>query len=66
MPLEVQAHEEIDRQLTACGWAVQNYAALNLAAAPGIAVREFPPSGSGGWLSLPEWTGGQDGIKFQN
>jgi type I restriction enzyme R subunit len=42
MPLEAEAREEIDRQLAACGWAVQDYAALNLAAAPGIAVREFP------------------------
>ena len=42
MPLEAEARQEIDRQLAACGWAVQDYSALNLAAAPGIAVREFP------------------------
>jgi hypothetical protein len=33
MPLEAEAREEIDRQLAACGRVVQDYAALNLAAA---------------------------------
>ncbi|RME76538.1 MAG: hypothetical protein D6784_05615 [Chloroflexi bacterium] len=39
---EQQAREQIDRQLTACGWVVQDRAALNLYASRGVAVREFP------------------------
>ena len=42
MPLEAEARQTIDRQLGACGWTLQDYKSLNLAAAPGIAVREFP------------------------
>ncbi len=41
MEPEQKARAEIDRQLAACGWLVQNYKAMNLAAGPGIAVREF-------------------------
>lgn len=39
---EEGASEEIDDQLEAAGWLVQDRKAINLAAAPGIAVREFP------------------------
>jgi type I restriction enzyme R subunit len=45
---EAQARIEIDRQLEAAGWVVQDYRAMNLAATapggrvPGVAVREFP------------------------
>ena len=42
---EVQAREEIDRQLTDAGWIVQDRAAANLSAGPGVAVREFPLKG---------------------
>jgi hypothetical protein len=42
MTPEQKARQEIDRLLADCGWLVQDYKALNLAAAPGIAVREFP------------------------
>ncbi|HKQ50448.1 MAG TPA: DEAD/DEAH box helicase family protein [Phycisphaerae bacterium] len=44
MPLtpEDQAREIIDRQLAASGWVVQNYREMNISAAPGVAVREFP------------------------
>ncbi|MPY92926.1 MAG: hypothetical protein GEV08_07620 [Acidimicrobiia bacterium] len=38
---EARARVEIDRQLVACGWAVQDRTALNLYAAQGVAVREF-------------------------
>ena len=38
---EARARVEIDRQLAAAGWKVQSQKALNLAAAPGVAVREF-------------------------
>lgn len=39
---EAKARINIDRQLTATGWVVQNYRSMNLHAAPGVAVREFP------------------------
>jgi type I restriction enzyme R subunit len=39
---EQKARLEIDRQLAAAGWIVQDHKAMNLAAGPGIAVREFP------------------------
>ncbi|HTP26595.1 MAG TPA: hypothetical protein VMK12_13200, partial [Anaeromyxobacteraceae bacterium] len=38
---EAKARVEIDRMLAAAGWAIQNYAAVNLSAARGVAVREF-------------------------
>jgi type I restriction enzyme R subunit len=39
---EARARQNIDAQLSACGWAVQNRAAMNLYAGRGVAVREFP------------------------
>ena len=39
-PPEQQARREIDRQLTAAGWLVQNRDRMNLHAAPGIALCE--------------------------
>lgn len=43
---EQRARQEIDKLLKAAGWAVQDYKAMNLAAARGVAVREFPtPTG---------------------
>lgn len=38
---EARARIEIDKQLTACGWVVQDYQKINLGAGPGVAVREF-------------------------
>jgi type I restriction enzyme R subunit len=38
---EDKARVEIDRMLEAAGWVVQDYSAVNLAAGPGVAVREF-------------------------
>ncbi len=38
---EARARVEIDRQLAACGWLVQDHKAMNLYAAQGVAVREF-------------------------
>lgn len=35
------ARDKIDAQLIAAGWLVQSKAAMNLAAGPGIAVREY-------------------------
>ena len=42
---EARARREIDKQLEACGWVVQSMKELNLYAAPGVAVREFPMTG---------------------
>ena len=39
---EELARVEIDRQLAACGWIVQDYKAMNIMAGSGVAVREFP------------------------
>ena len=39
---EQQARANIDRLLAQAGWAVQDLAALNVHAARGVAVREFP------------------------
>lgn len=38
---EQLARDEIDRQLIACGWIIQNKKTFNLAAGVGIAIREF-------------------------
>ena len=35
------ARDNIDKQLTACGWIIQNKSTLNLSAGVGIAVREY-------------------------
>ena len=50
---EARARVEIDRMLAAAGWAVQDARAVNLAAARGVAVREFvmkPPHGRADYL----------------
>ena len=39
---EEKARLEIDRQLAACGWLVQDFKAMNISAAAGVAVREYP------------------------
>lgn len=42
MTPEAQARETIDKMLSAAGWAVQDRGELNLGAARGVAVREYP------------------------
>jgi len=39
---EELARQDIDRQLAQCGWQVQSRNEMNIFAAPGVAVREFP------------------------
>lgn len=39
---EDQARENIDRQLSACGWVVQDRKNTDLGAGVGVAIREFP------------------------
>ncbi len=45
MTPEQEARIQIDRQLQLSGWAVQDYASVNLGASLGVAVREFPVKG---------------------
>jgi len=42
MTPEAQAREQIDAQLLACGWVVQDYKAVDFSAGRGIALREVP------------------------
>ncbi|MHA1920971.1 MAG: hypothetical protein ACTSWX_14580 [Promethearchaeota archaeon] len=39
---EQKARKKIDKQLKAADWVIQDYKKINLGAAPGVAVREFP------------------------
>lgn len=50
---EAKARIEIDKMLSAAGWTVQDYKAVNLGASRGVAVREFvmaPGHGSADYL----------------
>lgn len=42
MTPEAKARIEIDTRLTNAGWVVQDFKQLNLGAALGVAVREYP------------------------
>jgi type I restriction enzyme R subunit len=51
MTPEQKARQEIDRQLEQCGWQVQDYRQMNIVAAQGVAVREYPlATGSADYL----------------
>ncbi len=39
---EQAARQEIDRQLTECGWLIQDFRQIHISAGLGVAVREFP------------------------
>ena len=39
---EDSARDQIDQQLIAAGWVIQDTKVMNLTAGPGVAVREFP------------------------
>ncbi|MBL8444960.1 MAG: hypothetical protein JNK52_13005 [Zoogloeaceae bacterium] len=45
MSLEAQARLKIDDKLVQAGWAIQDMKQLNLSAAMGVAVREYPTDG---------------------
>ena len=49
---ESLARKTIDQKLTAAGWIVQDFKALNLGAGPGVAVREFQTASAGRILPL--------------
>ncbi len=42
MTPEQRSRQEIDRQLEQCGWVVQSFRDMNISAALGVAVRQFP------------------------
>ena len=42
MTPEAKARQEIDAQLTACGWVVQDFKTVDFSAGRGIALREVP------------------------
>jgi len=42
MTPEQEARQDIDKQLEAAGWTLQDYKQLNLGASLGVAIREFP------------------------
>ena len=42
MTPEDQARQQVDQQLEACGWTIQDRKEMNIYAALGVAVREFP------------------------
>lgn len=42
MTPEEKARQEIDHQLTLCGWVIQDRADMNISAGRGVAIREFP------------------------
>ena len=42
MTPEAEARQHIDHKLTQAGWVIQDRKQLNLGAAPGVAVREYP------------------------
>jgi len=42
MTPEAEARQQIDSQLVAAGWAVQDRKTINFNAGPGIAIREYP------------------------
>jgi type I restriction enzyme R subunit len=55
MTPEEKARLEIDRQLTRCGWDVQDFKQINITAATGVAVRAFPlKTGSADYLLYVE------------
>lgn len=52
---EVQARRNIDRQLEAAGWIIQDYREIAPVIAPGVAVREFPlPTGFADYMLYVE------------
>jgi type I restriction enzyme R subunit len=42
MTPEQKARQQIDAQLSACGWVVQDFKAVDFSAGRGIALREVP------------------------
>ena len=47
LPPKALARQEIDRQLAEAGWVVQDYGAMNIHAAEGVATRFEGPTSQG-------------------
>ena len=56
---EEEAREHIDAALRLAGWAIQDRQAVNLAAGPGVAVREFPLKAGHGFADYLLYVGGK-------
>jgi hypothetical protein len=56
---EAEARRNIDRQLEAAGWVVQDVGELNLGAGRGVAVREFPLTRGHGFADYLLYVEGQ-------
>jgi len=56
---EAAARIQIDAALAAAGWAVQDSAAANPFAAPGVAIREFPLKRGHGFADYLLYVGGK-------
>ena len=50
---EQLAREEIDEQLEACGWVIQDFTSMNIHAGRGVAVREYPLKWTEGGKTRP-------------
>ena len=62
---EQQARAEIDRLLQAAGWAVQSADAVNLHAARGVALREFPLESGHGYADYLLYVDGKLDKNYQ-
>ncbi|MBI5284322.1 MAG: DEAD/DEAH box helicase family protein [Chloroflexi bacterium] len=56
---EQEARQQIDAALELAGWRVQDRDAVNLAAGPGVAVREFPLKGGHGFADYLLYVAGK-------
>lgn len=56
---EARARQDIDAQLAAAGWVVQSMSELNVHAARGIAIREFPLKSGHGYADYLLYVDGQ-------
>jgi type I restriction enzyme R subunit len=56
---EAQARKVIDEALTTSGWVVQDFDEMNLAAAKGVAVREYPMAKGHGFADYLLFVDGQ-------
>lgn len=56
---EEEARKRIDAALGLVGWAIQDRDAVNLAAGPGVAVREFPLKTGHGFADYLLYVGGK-------
>ncbi len=56
---EQLARANIDKRLTAAGWALQDVSAANIHASRGVAISEFPLESGDGFADHPRDIGGR-------